>query len=362
MFCVAGRQFGNGDETGRNDGRSAHPRREDWGMTIDDLNFGTPLDRGRTHGHSSRQIEFLVSHRMNSVASGVARFNELLATHLSVPVVALFGAHLPRSGTPLLSFKVNELSDVEREALEAVLDDTAWSASRVFLHNWAGTDVEERIVREADIVYCGNHEVEFQVRHLTNRAVHAWTPGLILDDRPFEPVELSVFTFGMAHKLRGDMFARLRSLLDQTGASWAMYVSSANHETSSLRDGQTVYEEISRLVPAGLFFLGHLADVAVFNYIRQTTFFATFFERGVRANNTSVAAAMEHGAVVITNLDEYSPGEYVHMRNIIDINKCEELPSDPAVLDAIGAQARMCTLQRRFPDLARVLSAGVPPA
>ncbi len=53
-----------------------------------------------------------------------------------------------------------------------------------------------------------------------------------------------------------------------------------------------------------LYFLGNLSDVAVYNELRRATFFAAFFDGGVRANNTSVAAAMETGAVVITNLDQ----------------------------------------------------------
>ena len=37
------------------------------------------------------------------------------------------------------------------------------------------------------------------------------------------------------------------------------------------------------------------------------TFLAAFFEKGLRANNTTVNAAMEVGCAVITNLDEHSP-------------------------------------------------------
>ena len=48
----------------------------------------------------------------------------------------------------------------------------------------------------------------------------------------------------------------------------------------------------------------------------------------MRANNTTVAAAMETGAVVITNLDAHSPPEYVHLENVIDIEQCDELPTD----------------------------------
>ena len=78
------------------------------------------------------------------------------------------------------------------------------------------------------------------------------------------------------------------------------------------------------IFPTELFFLGNLSDVAVSNWLRATTFFAAFFDGGVRANNTSVSAALEQGAVVITNLDRYSPEEYVHLDNVIDIDSCEE--------------------------------------
>ena len=59
----------------------------------------------------------------------------------------------------------------------------------------------------------------------------------------------------------------------------------------------------------------------------------------MRANNTSVNLAMQCGSVVITNLDEHSPGSLVPMRNIIDINRCEQLPTDAATLDEIGQNA-----------------------
>jgi len=48
---------------------------------------------------------------------------------------------------------------------------------------------------------------------------------------------------------------------------------------------------------------------------------------------------MEKGAVVITNLDEHSPPELVHMGNVIDIERCEELPLDAQVLKQISSRA-----------------------
>jgi hypothetical protein len=77
----------------------------------------------------------------------------------------------------------------------------------------------------------------------------------------------------------------------------------------------------------------------VFNHLVDCNFLAAFFEKGLRANNTTVNAAMEVGCAVITNLDEYSPDGLVHMTNVIDINRCEALP-DPAEAEKIGRAAR----------------------
>ena len=52
----------------------------------------------------------------------------------------------------------------------------------------------------------------------------------------------------------------------------------------------------------------------MYNYLLNCTYFAAFFDKGVRGNNTSVNAAMAAGAVVITNLDGYSPMAFEHGR------------------------------------------------
>jgi len=65
---------------------------------------------------------------------------------------------------------------------------------------------------------------------------------------------------------------------------------------------------------------------------------AAFFERGLRANNTTVNAAMECGCAVLTNLDQHSPPALTHLKNVIDIQRCERLP-DSAALAEIGKAA-----------------------
>ena len=123
-----------------------------------------------------------------------------------------------------------------------------------------------------------------------------------------------------------------------------------------MRDAQIVFEEMHALFPDTLYFLGNLSDVAVYNHLRQATFFASFFERGVRANNTSVAAALELGSIVVTNLDEHSPAEYVHLDNVLDIQQLDELPLDPLVLKRISVRGMETGRARGWERLAAQLA------
>jgi hypothetical protein len=280
-------------------------------------------------------IDAVVSHHLDGFRSGVARFNELLARGLGVPMVGIDALAGDAPARPLLSFKVAELDDASAAAVHAWLERAeSWD---VFLHVYDGLDLERRLVDGARRVLCGNAEIRAQ---LGGRGDVVWAPGLILDRRVFPGAEtISVFSFGMAHKLRLDMFGRLRDLLDATAKPYALYVSAANHETASLRDAESVFAELHEIFPDTLYFLGNLSDVAIVNHLRAATYFATFFASGVRANNTSVAAALELGSVVVTNLDEYSPPDLVHMENVIDLGRCDRLPDDPEVLARLRERA-----------------------
>jgi hypothetical protein len=300
-------------------------------------------------GGSPARVEAVVTHHRDGFRSGVARFNELLAARLGVPLYGIDDDGKPGWRQSLFSFKVSEMGARERDALSERLGRVGWHGE-VYLHEWAGNDLEREIVERAQRVHCGNLEIHEQVRGLSAFLDDVWTPGLLVDRRDYEQVEISVFSFGMAHKIQTDAFRTLRALLDGSARTYAVYVSAANHETSSLEDAEAVFREMHEVFPS-LYFLGNLSDVAVHNQLREATFFAAFFPRGVRANNTTVAAAMETGAVVITNLDEHSPAEYVHMENLIDIGRCDELPTDSVVLDGLRARAAETARTRGWDDL-----------
>lgn len=290
-------------------------------------------------GSGNPGIDAVVSHHLNGFRSGVARFNELLAQHLGVPLRSLTDEALAQASHPLLSFKVSELGEAEAAVRRAFATDRARGTWDVFLHEYRGLPLERELVAGAGRVWCGNDEIVAGLATDRADARRLWAPGLVLDDRPFEPSAISVFSFGMAHKLRIDMFEKLKVLLDRTGKSYAVHISTANHETSTMEDEQVVFERMHEVFPRALYFLGNLSDVAVYNHLVHTTFFAAFFRGGARANNTSIASAMEHGAVVITNLDQYSPEYLVHMDNVIDINACEALPDDQVVLKRLSLRA-----------------------
>lgn len=301
------------------------------------------------------EIDAVVGNYMNPHASGVARFNQILAQRLGVPFMSVLDPAVAEHRWPFLSFKVAELDHSELRALERILRRGEKAQSlRVFLHEFSGLPLEEQLARQAEVLYCGNAEVAARATPLNPRACAVWAPGNILDQRFFADASNTVFSFGMAHKIQTRLFARLRELLAATGEPYALYMSNAHHDAATLQEAQLVFEQMRSIFPQHLYFLGNLSDVAIHNFLHATRFFAAFFKSGVRANNGSVGAAMEQGCVVITNLDEYSPDYFVHMHNVIDINRCEELPSEPLELERIGAEA-METAHSRSWD--RLLSA-----
>ena len=291
-------------------------------------------------------FDCIAGYHLNPWTCGIAKFNVILGERISVPVVSVLGLEHTRYTRPLLSLKLSEFSGPDVRLLDMWVRSHAGDFE-VFLHAFGGTDPERRILQAAASVYCGNSEL-FAILSRERADVHElWCPGTILNAERFEPAELSVFTFGMAHKIRVPLYQRLRELLDETGKSYVVYVSTALHENTSF-DGSFVvtFEELQAIFQERVYFLGYLSDTAVYNHLLNASLLAAFFERGLRANNTTVNAAMECGCAVLTNLDEYSPTGLVHMQNVLDIGKCARLPG-PEELRAIGAAA--CeTAQERY--------------
>ena len=284
-------------------------------------------------------IDCIAGYHLNPWTCGIAKFNAILARHLDVEVVGIRAVELGSFERPLLSVKLSEFS--ERDTADLDLWASAHKGGfELFLHAFDGTKVEQRLVASAARVYVGNAELFRLLRGLRPDVQELFCPGTILNPQRFMKTDISVFTFGMAHKIRVPLYRRLRDLLEATGKTYSVYVSTALHENTSF-DGSFVvrFEELQALFNGQVYFMGYLSDTAVFNHLVDCTFLAAFFEKGLRANNTTVNAAMECGCAVITNLDDHSPAGLVHMKNVIDINQCERLP-DAADAERIGRAAR----------------------
>ena len=284
-------------------------------------------------------IDCVGGYHLNPWTCGIAKFNTILAKHLQIPVVGIRAVELGSYRRPLLSIKLSEFTDSDAADLDL------WSQAHagqfeLFLHAFGGTEVEQRLLQSAARVCVGNAELYRDLRAARPDVQEMFCPGTILNPQRFQRTEISVFTFGMAHKIRVPLYRRLRDLLDATGKSYSVYVSTALHENTSF-DGSFVvrFEELQSIFNGNVYFMGYLSDTAVYNHLMDCTYLAAFFEKGLRANNTTVNAAMESGCAVITNLDEHSPAGLVHMANVIDINRCDALPDTEQTM-RIGRAAR----------------------
>ena len=284
-------------------------------------------------------IDCIAGYHLNPWTCGIAKFNAILARELDVPVVGLSSPDLRNYARPLVSIKMSEFTPEDAGALAAWVDANVGRFD-VFLHAFDGTPFEHRLLRAAAKVYCGNRELSHELAPSRADIVELFCPGTLLNSQRFQDTETKVFTFGMAHKIRVPLYRRLRDLLDATGKSYSVYVSTALHENTSF-DGSFVvrFEELQSIFSGQVYFMGYLSDTAVYNHLMDCNFLAAFFEKGLRANNTTVNAAMECGCAVITNLDDHSPAGLAHMRNVIDINLCDRLP-DVEHARQIGRAAR----------------------
>ena len=284
-------------------------------------------------------IDCIAGYHLNPWTCGIAKFNAILARRLDVPVVGIGTVDLNGYKRPLLSLKMSEFSAEHALALDTWIDRHA-GEYELFLHAFDNSALEKRMLAAAARVCCGNRELSEQLKPARPDIVELFCPGTLLNPERFDKTELSVFTFGMAHKIRVPLYRRLRDLLDATGKTYSVYVSTALHENTSFDDSFVVrFEELQSIFNGQVYFMGYLSDTAVFNHLMDCTFLAAFFDKGLRANNTTVNAAMESGCAVITNLDEHSPEGLVHLQNVIDINRCDRLPDEEQV-QRIGRAAR----------------------
>lgn len=230
----------------------------------------------------------VVSLHTNEYGCGVAKFSKQLAERLGVPFLPSNNGH---GGFPLYSYKWSELV-AETHVDKIVRSIRTTAPYGVFWHD-AG---QEAINDRADVVYYADPSLGPN---------GLFCPSLI----PVAPPKtLRLFSFGMAHKVQIEHFERVKLMLDWAGIPFHLRVSVGLHEGTSLSDATQHFDKLKRaLGHANVTILGILSDEAVALELRDCDRVLAFFEKGLRANNTTVHAALDAHKPVITNHDSETP-------------------------------------------------------
>lgn len=274
-------------------------------------------------------IDAVLSYHTNPYGCGVAKFNIRLAKELGVPF--RHWKDIAGLSHPLYSLKISEMR--EYPPLAEPYD--------LFLHDEPDHRRRSRDVfwvQHAVQAYAANPVIARAMRQYRSDVTELWCPSTI--EAPFPRGEITVLTFGMAHKLAGDALRerreyptrryheRLRELMEHSGRSFTILLSTGVHEGTpwdeSLEESARVIQSIygQHRVEA----LGYLSDAALSRELQQANAVALFFDPAVRANNTTFWAALETRHVVITNIDQDSPRSAADAA--YDINTLTEWPRD----------------------------------
>lgn len=269
---------------------------------------------------------YIVSYHTNPYTCGVARFNQALARSLGVGVVSVSDFMAESEGLPFLSLKFEEMpEEIAQEVLNRVLSLTL--EFDLFLHGTQESESSRKLIAHARKVFVGSVEHADALRSTRPDIVALFAPGA-----PFtgdkESFDLTLLTFGMAHKIRADGYRKLGEIMAADHRSVQLEISTALHEGTSFSDDFfSVNAEISEVFKGSVIFLGFLADSEVSRRLRAADALIAFFPGGVRENNTTVLSAMAHGCAVITNTDRFTPSWMKHGESIFDIGQLTRFPT-----------------------------------
>jgi hypothetical protein len=293
-------------------------------------------------------IDAVLSYHLNAHTCGVARFNTRLADALGVPVASLdIGGSF---SAPLLSIKTSE---IDRDGLER-LSTYIGKQFGLVLHGFDGSELEIDLIKNAEFVMVLNAEMFDAVQPIRSNCLLGFAPGMVPDMHE-DDVDVTMITFGMAHKINAPGYRAVAELIVGDERSFRLEISSALHEGTRFDDRFfDVRDEISEVFSGNVRFLGFLADGEVGRRLQSSDAMLAFFPRGVRENNTSVLGAMAHGLAVITNLDGFSPPWMIHGETVFDVEKLDRFPSKQD-LSVVGAAGRIAVARLTYKELSEQL-------
>lgn len=251
---------------------------------------------------------------------GVAKFNQLLARHLRMPLYPLsstfaVGRHA------LISIKPDELSTYGAHRVRTWPDPYS-----LFLHSdWAKwPEMAVPILSAASAVYAANGQIAASlVRHRAD-VITAFCPGTMGGDGTRGGRD--ILLLGMAHKTSVRWWRELRRVLEVDTPDYTVILSTAVHEGSPWEPQlQQTRASLCRVFGSHARYAGFVADDGVRRLLCHVDGAALFFDPALRANHTSAWTMLQAGVPLITNLDRDSPARHDH--ECFDVSLLTEWPS-----------------------------------
>ena len=247
---------------------------------------------------AGRACDAILSYHLDGETCGVARFNQVLASHLGVPVLALDRhPHV----TPLISVKVSELREAGDTRTLSALGDW-YRVYDVFCHD-SPSRCDDGLLRQARRLYAGNVVIARDIRDLFGRedVRVAFCPSTLTGraDRG----AYRVLAFGMAHKQHVEHFSQLKHRLDLEHSDYTVEVSRAVHVGTT----PPGLEELRAIFGDRLRDLGCLGDDGLARVLAEVDAVACYYTPALRANHTRAWAALAAGKTLYTNTDADSP-------------------------------------------------------
>jgi len=291
----------------------------------------------------------VLTYHRNIHTCGVARFNHYLARHLGVPLLDYRQMQTRDDRNLLVSIKFSEILSEDLGLIAEVLQKVPEFS--VIFHDYVESAVAIDLTQRAKRVMGLNGEVCALMRRNRVDVVAGFTVPSYEPPERLQAPELTLITFGMAHKIQSTGYERVAELLHADPRTHVLEISSALHEGTAFDDSFfEVGAEISKCFRGHVRFLGFLADGEVSLRISRASAMLAFFPRGARENNNSVMSAMRLAVPVITNLDESSPPWLRHDESVFDVNRLTAFPHAQD-LQRVGIGGRLATQHLTYDKL-----------
>lgn len=247
----------------------------------------------------------VVSLHMDPMNCGVAKFSAQLAKRLGVPMVPLSPDPEAWGAYPLLSLKWSELDpryhyDYTRHHCCPLAEGSSAEVMRTAQPRTYGV-----FWHDAGDAYVTDHAAVVFYADPSLGSPGLWCPSLLTSSKSRT---VRLFSFGMATKLQPHHYTKVRKMLDAAGLDYRLRVSVGIHEGTSLSDATHHFDALREIMGADkVTILGILSDEAVIEELHAADCVLAFFADGLRANNTTVHAALEARRPVVTNHDAHTP-------------------------------------------------------